>query len=163
TELYLRTVCARRDGGERTRPSGFARRPDPDRAIWPNGHVTAKGARAMTDEPLPDPMADQVLDGSAVAGNLQAAFGADMTAGPPARCCAVRCAAASCSGSSRPVTRRSSMRGEWPSFASSAANGVCLVVVPGEDETTEALGGVCRFAPDLPCRLRCCCQQHAGD
>ena len=36
----------------------------------------------MTDEPLPDPMADQVLDGSAVAGNLQAAIGADMTAVP---------------------------------------------------------------------------------
>jgi hypothetical protein len=80
----------------------------------------------MDDASARDPMADQVLDGNAVAGSLASAFGADVTA-VPGRC--AHCGTVSVVG-----TLRAYVRAPGAVLRCPVCDGVVLRVV----ETAEA-------------------------
>lgn len=80
----------------------------------------------MNDHPMTDPVAEQVLDGNALAGTLAAAFGSDVTA-VPGRC--AHCGAVNVIGELRAYVRAPGAVLRCP-----ACDGVVLRVV----ETVEA-------------------------
>jgi hypothetical protein len=81
----------------------------------------------MDDERATDPMADQVLDGNAVAGMLAAAFGSDMTA-IPGRC--ADCGAVNMIAQLRAYTRAPGAVLRCPS-----CSGVVLRIVETDEAT----------------------------
>jgi len=80
----------------------------------------------MNDEPTTDPVAEQVLDGNALAGTLAAAFGTEMTT-VPGRC--VHCGTVSLVGEWRAY-----MRAPGAVLRCPTCDGIILRVV----ETAEA-------------------------
>ena len=64
--------------------------------------MSATEERPMNNDATTDPIADQVLDGNALAGTLEAAFGADMTT-VPGRC--AHCGAVNVVGELRAYVR----------------------------------------------------------
>jgi hypothetical protein len=81
----------------------------------------------MDDESMTDPVAEQVLDGNALAGTLAAAFGGDVTA-VPGRC-------AHCGAVNVVAELRAYVRAPGAVLRCPACGGVVLRVV----ETTDAI------------------------
>lgn len=81
----------------------------------------------MDEEPLMDPVGEQLLDGNALAGTLAAAFGGDMTA-VPGRC-------AHCGAVNVVAELRAYVRAPGAVLRCPVCEGVVLRIV----ETTEAI------------------------